>query len=117
MCIRDSFGLVLELFRRAGNDMPDWDTPPAIEAVSGLVAAEFSQGRWVRCESQPGAMVLFNMPVKLGDKKVLATTHCGFMVSQTDFIHAWEKTGGVTVERMPDWVRRIEGFYTFRGSK
>lgn len=113
----DCFGLVLEMFRRAGHDMPDWDTPPDIQAVSGLVAAEFSQGRWVPCERRAGAMVLFNMVLKVGGRRVLAPTHCGFMLSTFEFIHAWEETGGITVERMPDWERRIAGFYTFKGSE
>jgi len=111
----DCFGLVLEMFKRTGREMPEWDTPPDIQAVSGLVDAEFAQGRWVPCEREAGAMVLFYMPVLMGGRRVRATTHCGFMLKPTEFIHAWDQTGGVTVEHMHDWDRRIAGFYTFKG--
>ncbi|QFZ84628.1 hypothetical protein GFK26_18550 [Variovorax paradoxus] len=113
----DCFGLVLEMFKRAGQDMPEWDTPAEIAAVSGLVSVEFSQSRWVRCERRPGAMVLFNMPLRIENRRVLATTHCGFMVTAQDFLHSWEKTGGITTERLYEWERRVEGFYEFRGQE
>lgn len=113
----DCYGLVREMLIRTGTPMPEQDTPPEREAVGAAVATavalEFALGRWHPVDAQPGAMVLFNMPVVIAGKRRLATTHCGFMVSASEFIHAWEQTGGVTVERMHDWERRVAGFYKY----
>ena len=112
----DCFGLVLEMFKRTGRELPNWDTPPEIAAVASAVALEFAAGNWHPVERKPGVMVRFGLPLKVAGSKVIATTHCGFMVTPTDVIHAWEQTGGVTTERLSDWTRRVAGYYDFKGT-
>lgn len=109
----DCYGLVREMLVRTGTPMPEQDTPPEMAAVASLVALEFAAGRWKPCGPRAGVMVLFHMPVVIDGKRHLATTHCGFMVNSFEFIHAWEQSGGVTVERLHDWERRVAGFYTY----
>ena len=114
----DCFGLVFEMFRRTGRNPPDWNSPSDIAAAAGagVVTDELFEHQWIQCERAPETMVLFNMPIKLNGRRVLATTHCGFMLSRSEFIHSWEGTGGITVERMPEWERRIAGFYTYKNA-
>ena len=113
----DCYGLVREMLRRTGVDTPALESPVSIDGVPTAVALEFALGRWVACPKQPGAMVVFNMPVMLDGRRRLAVAHCGFVLNETDFIHSWEQTGGVTVERLHDWDRRIAGFYKFTDKK
>ena len=115
----DCFGLVLEMFKRTGRNPPDWRSPSDIAAAAGagVVMGELSQHQWMRCDRAAETMILFNMPINLNGRRVLAATHCGFMLSNSEFIHSWEDTGGVTVERTADWERRIAGFYTYREEK
>jgi cell wall-associated NlpC family hydrolase len=35
------------------------------------------------------------------------------LISNGLFIHAWEPSGGVTIERLSEWEKRIDGFYEY----
>jgi cell wall-associated NlpC family hydrolase len=109
----DCFGLVREMLRRTGCELPAHDTPAERSAIASVVAAELALGRWVPAAPVADSVVLFRMPVVLAGERRRAITHCAFMVSDHEFIHAWAETGGVTVERLTDWQQRIAGFYTY----
>jgi cell wall-associated NlpC family hydrolase len=101
----DCYGLVKFLIERdTGRRVPDYVTPTDTGAVHALmiVSREF----WTRLPGpKVGSMVFF----KLGRE----VCHVGYMISHTLFIHAWEKSGGVTIERLSDWTKRIDGFYEY----
>lgn len=61
---------------------------------------------WKRLDGpRPGAVVLFRMGRTI--------SHCGVLVGHSQLIHAWEKSGGVTIERLDQWKHRIVGFYEY----
>lgn len=101
----DCWGLVCEVFRRYGVELPDYklccyDS----ERFFGLFCGELP--RWKRCEPPeiPSIMAIkLNFPV---------VNHVGVYVGDGKFLHAREKTG-VVIERVdtPQWRHRVEGFY------
>lgn len=101
----DCYGLVKHLIERdSGRCAPDYLSPTDSGATHALmiVSREF----WHRLPGpKVGSMVMF----KLGRE----VCHVGYVISQSSFIHAWEKSGGVTVERLSDWEKRIDGFYEY----
>jgi len=101
----DCYGLVKFLIEReTGQVVPDYITPDDSGRTHALMVC--SRVFWRELPAaRPGCVVMF----KLGRE----VCHVGYMISHDKFIHAWEKTGGVTVERLADWERRIEGFYEY----
>lgn len=101
----DCYGLVkLLIERETGRVVPDYITPEDSARTHALMLC--TERLWTRLPGpKPGCMVVFRLGREF--------CHVGYVVSHTLFIHAWEKTGGVTVERLADWDRRIEGFYEY----
>lgn len=97
----DCWGLVRECYIREGCPTPEYDTP---EGMGSRIAA-ITSGilEWEKVERAPGAMVLFILPTGM--------KHVGYCVDANRFIHCWEGSGGVCVERLDVWKRRTQGFY------
>lgn len=86
----DCYGLAREMFRRAGNEVPDFDEPGSLEEIERLIRDK--SRRWRRVEiGTPGALLTFRVEGY--------GSHVGFMLHRDRFIHAWEPTG-VTTERL-----------------
>jgi cell wall-associated NlpC family hydrolase len=107
----DCWGLVREVFRRAGTTLPDFtigchDTTE----IGAAVESERMLGRWRHWHAHdapaPSVVAIrFNSP--------LLVNHTGVYLGRKRFLHTRELTG-VAVERIdsPSWRDRIEGFYT-----
>jgi cell wall-associated NlpC family hydrolase len=98
----DCYGLVREIYRRHGIKVPNYTSPtegPAIIAAM-LSGAEM----WRETPCAPGTVALMKIPMSM---------HVGFVLDDFRFIHAWEVSGGVCVERLSDWSHRIVRFYQF----
>jgi len=99
----DCYGLVIEMNRRAGIVLPDFVTPNEIERAADLVSQ--ASGAWTRVPLRtPGATVVFRVEG--------VGAHVGYMLDNTDFIHAFETTG-VLVEsilRAPWNDRAIQAY-------
>ena len=61
---------------------------------------------WNKIEPKPGCAVLINVPGNM---------HVGYVIDDSRFIHTWEESGGVTIERLSQWRGRIMGFYEYAG--
>jgi len=61
---------------------------------------------WEECQLEAGAVLLFKVPGNL---------HVGTYMGDGRFIHTWEKSGGVTIERLEDWEKRLMGVYEYVG--
>jgi cell wall-associated NlpC family hydrolase len=86
----DCYGLAKEMFRRAGNDVPDFDCPGSLEEIESLISD--ASRKWRRVPiGTPGALLTFRVE-GLG-------AHVGFMMTNDRFIHAIEPMG-VTTERL-----------------
>lgn len=101
----DCYGLVVECAHRMGVALPERQFSENRNIIALLMSAQMSQ--WQRIENRPGAIVLFKV------KGVLQ--HVGVAIDEFRFIHTWEKSGGVCVERLEDWEKRIEGYYEYAG--
>lgn len=111
----DCFGLLMECHARTGKTIPDFRSPIfhheiaealASEKQSWLCHWEKSEGEFCPLtECQPGRSLLLEI-------KGLAC-HVGFVHRPGWFLHAWEKTSGVTEERISLWKRKVIGVYEF----
>lgn len=111
----DCYGLLSECHRKEGKKIPDYRSPTDLKAISEIMLNEKSKWckKWDRSDespftfaiAQPGDTLLLNV---LG-----LTSHVGFVISETKFLHTWQGTGGVVVERTSRWKHRIFGVYTF----
>jgi cell wall-associated NlpC family hydrolase len=101
----DCYGLVKYLIQRdTGKHVPDYTSPDDTGRVIALMACSILF--WKKLPGpRVGSMVMF----RLGRE----VCHVGYVISNDLFIHAWEKTGGVTTERLADWTQRIVGFYEY----
>lgn len=86
----DCYGLVKELFARAGNSVPDFDSPGTLEEIEALISDRSRKWRRVPIGT-PGALLTFRVEGY--------GAHVGFMLQNDLFIHAWEATG-VAIERL-----------------
>lgn len=102
----DCYGLVMELFKRQGISLPDYVSPDDRASISALITCELRL--WERCESAPGTLVVLRVPGNM---------HCGYTLSRTQFVHAWEQSGGVVKEHLSEWqhTKRVLGFYRYVG--
>lgn len=99
----DCYGLLLELNKRQGIDLPDYRSPTESRIIAGIFLRE--KQLWQRCDPEPGCAVLFRV------KNLFC--HVGFVLDNDSFIHTWEQSGGVLIERLSDWESRIEGYYKY----
>jgi cell wall-associated NlpC family hydrolase len=105
----DCYGLVMELARRKGSPIPDFPST-ADQAINAAVMATQAAGpTWRELDKPaPGSIVIF--------KVMGRASHVGWITGDADrFIHTWEGVGGVCIERLADWQRRIVGFYDYIG--
>ena len=110
----DCYGLLSECHLRDGRNIPDYRSPSDQTAIAKLMLQEKSKWReiWRRGDSEfrhslisPGNTILFSI---LG-----LPSHVGYALSTREFLHTWEKSGGVTVERISYWKNRIYGIYNY----
>lgn len=99
----DCYGLVVEMHRRRGIELPEYTSPMNLREIAVLM--EGGRPFWVPCEEQPGAIVA----IRLGG----LVCHVGYVLGDDYMLHTWERSGGVLKERLSVWQTRIEGFYRF----
>lgn len=102
----DCYGLLMELYRRKDIEICDQRSPERVAEI----AKEMSEAmwKWQPVERRPGVAILFRIK-GFG-------AHVGMALKHDRFIHTWEGTGGVCIERLSHWDRRIVGFYDFAGN-
>jgi cell wall-associated NlpC family hydrolase len=101
----DCYGLLMELYRRRGVIIPDVRSPTKIAEIARLVDVGLKD--WVSVEQRPGVTVLFRIRGY--------GAHVGMTLRHDRFVHTWEGTGGVCIERLSFWDKRVIGFYDFAG--
>jgi cell wall-associated NlpC family hydrolase len=86
----DCYGLAIEMFRRAGVELPDFESPGTLEEVADLISSE--SARWRRVSiGTVGSLVTLRVE-GIG-------AHVGYTLPGDRFIHAFDATG-VTTERL-----------------
>ncbi|GEM_PF-232713 len=109
----DCYGLVIEVMRRFGIDLPDYNLlcsghdPKDIEA-----AVEAASAEWEKIDGpEIGSLVTIAYPFPG------SVSHVGVVIDMDRFIHARQATGGVSIDRLSSaaWNKRIRGYYRYIG--
>ena len=98
----DCYGLLSEMYRRIGKEIPDYKSPNVGPEIIAMVLDKKQE--WEEVEAKPGVAALI---------RLRGNAHVGFILPHGMFIHTWERSGGVTVERIRDWEARIVAYYDF----
>lgn len=103
----DCYGLAMEIWRRAGIELPDYKIGCA-DSTSINQAVDEERYKWIRCEGEPPvpAMVVIRF------NQIVLCNHVGVYLGGGRFIHTRQRVG-VCIERIdsPIWRKRIEGYY------
>lgn len=100
----DCLGLVAEMKRREGRPIPALSTPPGDDSMALLLASQIPL-----CDELPGPRPGAIVAMRIGR----LVRHVGYMVSDYEMVHAWERSGGVIKEPIANWRRQIVGFYEY----
>jgi cell wall-associated NlpC family hydrolase len=99
----DCYGLVMECYRRAhGVELLDYRSPNEAHTIAAVIASQLPLWRPV-AEGEPGSVALFRV--------LTYGQHVGFVIEGDRFIHTWERSGGVLIERFSTWRQRCMGCY------
>lgn len=102
----DCYGLVVVMSERAGRKLPERSVSEDHRLVHALMMSQMNV--WERASGPAeGRVVLFKIN--------RVACHVGYLINEFEFIHTWEDSGGVVVERLSNWERKIEGFYEYVG--
>lgn len=105
----DCYGLVMLLYKDLhGIEIPDVISPTFLKAIESLVSEE--KQKWQPSELVEGAVIIFSIRGY--------GAHVGYYIGEDKFIHCWEGTNGVTIERISfSWKHRILGVYTWQSTQ
>ena len=111
----DCYGLVMEVYRRYGYDIPEYDMQYHYEdmcRVNELIQGNSQNYPWKEI-SEPEVPCL--MAIRFGSPEGVVN-HTAVYIGDDCFIHARERVG-VCVDRLssPAWSRVIVGFYKYVG--
>lgn len=110
----DCYGLLMEMWKRKyGVNIPDFQSPTGDSDISTKMAETMAQvysgmSDWVEVAPSPYVAVLFRV------KRYAA--HIGFTLPYGRFIHTWDRSGGVVIEKINTWKDRTVGHYVYSGS-
>jgi cell wall-associated NlpC family hydrolase len=104
----DCYGLVMELLRRDGvENVPEYNRAPRHpRQVAGVI--DEVRPDWSQCEKRPGCVILFRIKGY--------GAHVGYLLADgRRFVHTWEESGGVMIEKLDTWKNLVLGFYELKG--
>ena len=102
----DCYGLVMELYYQDhGIKLKEIKSSSNIKEIAMLMSADLIL--WKKAKNQRGSVVLLNV--------CGLASHVGYAIGNDKFIHTWERSGGVVIEKMSDWRHKILGFYQYAG--
>lgn len=102
----DCYGLLMRIYEGLfGVKLPDYLSPSSAAEVSALMRSQLHL--WKRTDELRFGTVLFMI---LGNY-----THVAMYIGNDRFIHTCEITNGVCIERLSNWVQKIEGYYEYAG--
>lgn len=114
----DCYGLLMELHRRQGLVIPNYQSSSNTSIASESMKASIEQKVWLELwkktetRAAPETADLRTGRVLLLNIKGLPC-HVGMVIGPDRFVHTWEGVGGVLTERITLWKQRILGIYTF----
>lgn len=109
----DCYGLVKEVYKRYGHEVPEYDTDyNDMAKINGLITGNTQGYPWKKI-SEPEAPCL--IAIRFGSPDGVVN-HTAVYIGGDRFIHTREKIG-VNIDRIssPAWRHVIVGFYKFVG--
>lgn len=101
----DCYGLVIELYRRIGITIPDFDSPGEIEAIEQLLDKESKRWKRVPFDTECAVVTMRLQGIR---------SHVGFILPNDRFIHASEEVGvGIDRLSLPPFDRAKIGAYVY----
>lgn len=102
----DCYGLIQHLLLREQNiKVPDYLGYDGPKTVMGYFHSALPM--WEKIPLQAGGILLFRVPGQF---------HVGYVLDDCrTFIHSWEQSGGVCIERLSQWQNRLKGCYRYAG--
>jgi cell wall-associated NlpC family hydrolase len=100
----DCYGLICHLLKLDGVNAPDYKSPADSQHIAHAIRSQLHM--WAPTELRPGAVPLFRVP---------GMFHCAYMINAGEFIHTWERSGGVCIEPLSNWTSRLVGIYEYTG--
>ncbi len=111
----DCYGLVKEVFRRYGYNVPEYDSDfNDMERINDLITSNTKGYPWKKLD-KPKAPCL--IAIRFGSPDGIVN-HTAVYIGDDRFIHTREKIG-VNIDRVssPAWRRVIVGFYEYTGDR
>lgn len=100
----DCYGLLMKLYKDFSNvEITDYASEEKMELIALLFANGIAE--WRETDEREGVAVLMRVSGY--------GAHVGYCIGEGMFIHTWEKSGGVVIERLDTWKRRIIGYYDY----
>lgn len=114
----DCYGLVRELHRRQGVEIPDLQSPEVLSDIANLLNAQKYRWRQVAAKPADGVIPMSEFqPGRVLEIRMRGhACHVGFVHKPRWFLHTFETSGGVVQNEITDWRDRILGVYEFCGS-
>ena len=100
----DCWGLVMEVYRRQGIELPDY-TISAMSAKDIAKAMADNEKSWKKLDAPKTPCLVVIRLAHAG-----WANHAGVYLGEDKFIHAYIKTG-VCIDRVRHWRSRVVGFY------
>jgi cell wall-associated NlpC family hydrolase len=102
----DCYGLVKLCYEAEHKvELPEFRSPDEQARILATIVGNLPM--WEEVPAAPGRVVLFKIMGIL--------QHVGYILPGDSFIHTWERSGGVVIERLSAWKSRIAGCYRFAG--
>ncbi len=102
----DCWGCVKLLYSYEGVALPNLITPSTRVGIDMMMQERIASD-WEPCEDESMALVHIQVP------KVFS--HVGMSYGDGTFVHMWQGSKVVELQRIKDWDHRIKGFYRFVG--
>lgn len=104
----DCYGLCKYLYKKEhGIDIVDFDyVDPDNPDNEKYFIESMNSPKWIKVKAQKGSIVALKVNGHI--------SHCGYMVSDTEFVHIMKDSGMSRVKiNTPKWRNRVVGYYKY----
>lgn len=115
----DCYGLLIKIYEEHGISIPNFKSPHSYPEMQNLSDIKKEEECWKEIyKKNDENYISLEMPEK-GDSLLIEVRghicHVGYCLNKDSFIHVWEKSNGVVVEKISVWKRKIVGLYRYNG--
>lgn len=108
----DCWGLAKLIYQRIGIDVGEYNISSESAHEISLTMKEELADKWIPLNRpEKGCLVIIRL------QETEWANHCGVVLDNSYFIHAWCCETGVVIDRLRRWKSRIIGYYQFKGGE